>query len=41
MPNVSQSVPASFIVETIGVILVLVAIGIVGVKKGKKRDEKN
>jgi hypothetical protein len=36
MPDISQPVPMSFIIETIGAIFLVVAIGIYGVKKGKR-----
>ncbi len=36
MPDISQPVPFSFIVETIGAIFAVVAIGIVAVNKRKK-----
>ncbi len=36
MPNFSQPVEMSFIIETIGAIFVLVGVGIVAVKKFKK-----
>jgi len=38
MPNISQPVPMSFILETVAAIFVVVAIGIAGVKiaKGKR-----
>jgi multisubunit Na+/H+ antiporter MnhC subunit len=35
MPDISQPVPASFIIETIVVIFAIVALGIFGVKKAK------
>ena len=35
MPDISQPVPMSFIIETIVVIFAIVALGIVGVKKDK------
>jgi hypothetical protein len=37
MPYISQPVPMSFIIETIAVIFAIVALGIVGVKIGKKK----
>ncbi len=39
VPDVSQPVTASFIIETIAAIFVLVAAGIFAVKKGKKGKE--
>ena len=35
MPDISQPVPMSFIIETIAAILLVVAIGIAGVKSAK------
>ncbi len=40
MPDISQPVPLSFIIETIGAIFALVAIGILGVKRAKKNAKK-
>ena len=40
MPDISQPVPMSFVIETIAAILFLVAVGIVGVKMGKRKHEK-
>jgi flagellar biogenesis protein FliO len=39
MPDVTQPVPFYFIIETIGFIFALVAIGIYGVKRGKEKRE--
>ncbi len=36
MPDISQPVPFGFILTTIGVIFAIVALGIYGVKKGKR-----
>ena len=40
MPDISQPVPMSFILETIAAIFAVVAIGIWGVKKGKSDAKK-
>ena len=40
MPDISQPVSMSFIVESIAAILLLVAVGIFAVKMGKKEHEK-
>jgi len=37
--DLTQSVPFSFIVETILIILAVVGIGIFGVKRAKKHEE--
>jgi hypothetical protein len=39
MPDITQPVPFYFIVETIGMIFALVALGIYGVKKGRSKKE--
>jgi hypothetical protein len=39
MPDVSQPVPLSFIFQTIGAIFVVVGIGIMIVRRVKKRSE--
>lgn len=39
MPNIAQAVPMQFIVETVLIIFVVIAIGIIGVKRGKKMDK--
>jgi len=38
MPDVTQPVPMSFIIETIFMIFALVGLGIYGVKKGKGKQ---
>ena len=39
MIDVTQSVPMSFIIETIGVIFVVIALGILMVRKAKRTKE--
>jgi hypothetical protein len=39
MIDVTQAVPMSFIVETVGVIFVVIALGIAMVKQAKRRKE--
>jgi hypothetical protein len=39
MPSISDMVPMSFIMETILIIFMVVGIGIMGVKRAKKRQE--
>jgi hypothetical protein len=39
MPDLSQSAPMSFIIETILVIFAVVGIGIVAVKRAKKAKD--
>ena len=39
MPDLSQSAPMSFIIETILVIFAVVGIGIVAVKRAKKSKD--
>jgi hypothetical protein len=36
MPDFSQPVSMGFIIETVGVIFIIIGIGIILVKKGKK-----
>jgi predicted permease len=36
MPDFSEPVPMSFIIETIGVIFIIIGIGVALVKQGKK-----
>jgi hypothetical protein len=36
MPDLAQPVPMSFIIETVGVIFIIIGIGIALVKQGKK-----
>ena len=39
MPDISQPVPMSFIIETIAAIFAIVGIGILGVKMGKRNGK--
>ncbi len=39
MVDVSQPVPMSFVIETIGAIFVVIALGIMMVKQAKKKKE--
>jgi len=39
MIDVTQSVPMSFIIETIGVIFAMIAVGILMVKQAKRTKE--
>ncbi len=39
MIDVTQAVPISFIVETVGVIFAVIAIGIMMVRQAKRRKE--
>lgn len=39
MIDVSQSVPMSFIIETIGVILAMIAVGVMMVRYAKRTKE--
>jgi hypothetical protein len=39
MIDVTQAVPLSFIIETVGVIFIVIAIGIAMVKQAKRRKE--
>ncbi len=36
MPNISEAVPFSFVVETVLIIFIFVGIGIVAVRRAKK-----
>jgi hypothetical protein len=39
MIDVTQSVPLSFVFETVGVIFIVIAIGIMMVKQAKRKKE--
>lgn len=39
MIDVTQSIPMSFIIETIGVIFAMIAVGILMVRKAKRTKE--
>ena len=39
MIDVTQSVPMSFIIETIGVIFAMIAVGVMMVRKAKRTKE--
>jgi hypothetical protein len=39
MIDVTQPVPSSFIVETVGVIFIVIALGIMMVKQAKRKKE--
>ncbi len=41
MVDVTQSVPASLIVETVGAVFVLIGIGIMMVKSAKRKREES